>query len=886
MKILNKLTNKHLIMNKRRTIVTIIGIILSTALMCGIGLLISTFREYSIRDTIKYSGDYFAKLNNFPIDKIDDIKNNKDISSYYIKDTEGYFVLSEDISKDYHYTNYGEIIFSDNNYLSTLKLKEGNYPKNKNEIVLTEKTSKYLKASVGDIITLNVGNLELEGELLKIDGYIPVEARLINDQKYQYKVVGILYRDQLQNEIWHDQGYAFVSNTNDTLSNVYIKSKSPKKVFDITESIKKDIGSNLEINYNDSLLALYGVSKYNNVMDSMTALMIIILGLLSVGCTIVIYNSFAISVMERKKQFGLFASIGATKSQLRYTVFYEAFIVGLIGIILGIISSFIGIGAVVYIMNELLTDVFEGDLILSVYPLFFIMPIIFMVFVIFFSAYSPARKASKASPIEVIRGNTDIKINKRKIKTSKFIKRIFGIEGEIALKNIKRNKKKYRITIISLVTSIVLFISFSSILNLMFDLDNFATGTNYDIYFHYTKSENSNDEEYNLAYKHIKQIIKNKEVKDYLLELDTNYYFSKNDSSISYSDEFTEILEANYGNSEEENDWTKFYNNHRGINVIKLDDKSYNKLKKDNNIKEDSPLLLNKFEAIIYNEDNRKMSNGKIYKEKITSISLCDTSNMVDNNNFENINFDKIKCNKSSIDNIKMIDKIPLGFSDRSSIDGMFIFVNEEMFNDIYNSLYINEKEYISGYTHREEQKAYSLYLDVDGYDEIDEYISKIKEDDISDEYYYENISKNMKQVMNLVFVIKLLFYGFISLVTLIGVTSVFNTLNTSIQLRKKEFAMLRSMGLTPKGFNRMITFESVFFGIKSLFIGLPLSIGIVYLISLATDSISSNGFVFPFKSILIAIIAVFIIVLMTMNYATKKIKHDNILEAIREENI
>jgi len=174
MKILNKLTNKHLIMNKRRTIVTIIGIILSTALMCGIGLLISTFREYSIRDTIKYSGDYFAKLNNFPIDKIDDIKNNKDISSYYIKDTEGYFVLSEDISKDYHYTNYGEIIFSDNNYLSTLKLKEGNYPKNKNEIVLTEKTSKYLKASVGDIITLNVGNLELEGELLKIDGYIPV----------------------------------------------------------------------------------------------------------------------------------------------------------------------------------------------------------------------------------------------------------------------------------------------------------------------------------------------------------------------------------------------------------------------------------------------------------------------------------------------------------------------------------------------------------------------------------------------------------------------------------------------------------------------------------------------------------------------------------------
>ena len=88
-----------------------------------------------------------------------------------------------------------------------------------------------------------------------------------------------------------------------------------------------------------------------------------------------------------------------------------------------------------------------------------------MIVVIFISALIPSRRASKISPIEAIRQNDDIKINKKKVKTSKLIAKLFGVEGDIALKNIKRNKKKYRVTIVSLFISIVLFISFSSYMN-------------------------------------------------------------------------------------------------------------------------------------------------------------------------------------------------------------------------------------------------------------------------------------------------------------------------------------------------------------------------------------------------------------------------------------
>ncbi len=886
MKILNKLTNKHLTMNKKRTIVTIIGIMLSTALMCGIGLLISTFREYSIRETIEYNGDYFLKIENLSKEGIEEVKNDKRISSYYINTSKGYFILKEDIGEDYHYTNYVSLKSSDDTYLSTLKLKEGRYPKNDKEVILTEKTASYLNVKVGDTISVNVGNLSLDGETLEVDEYIPTDATLIDFQMQSYKVVGIILKDEIFYEQWYEQGYAFTYHNNDVAS-VYIKSKSPKKIFTIADDLKNKFSDqDLKMSYNDSLLALYGASKYGNIMNSMVGLMAIVLGLISVGCIIVIYNSFAISVMERKKQFGLFASIGTSSSQLKYTVFYEAFIVGTIGIILGIIASFIGIGTVIYIMNKLIGDIFAGGLKLSVYPIFLILPIVFMIFVVIFSAYSPARKASKSSPIEAIRGNDDIKINKRKIKTSKLTKKIFGIEGEIALKNIKRNKKKYRITIISLVTSIVLFISFTSILDKIINIDSFVSGINYDVVFTYYENEEASEDSYSLATQRVKQIIANDEVKEYILETDSTIYYTKKENKIAFRDDFQEFLNNEYGTNEEETEWDKFYRDYRTINVIKLDDASYDKLKRENHIAEDRPLLLNRYEGISYQDNSRKMNSGTIYKEKIDSISLCDTSNIIQNGNYETTYFDTISCGEASISNIQMIDEIPLGYSERSYLDSMTIFVNEKLYKEIYNSLYKNQKEVISGYMHNENARYYNLYLEVEEYSSIDEYITKIVDSDNLSEYYYSNVLKDMKQVMNLVFVVKLLFYGFVSLVTLIGVTSVFNTLNTSIQLRKKEFAVLRSMGLTPMGLNKMIIFESVFFGVKSLLIGIPISLIFVYLISLTTSSISATGFVIPYIPIFIATLCVFIIVLLTMRYATSKIRHDNILDAIREENI
>ena len=469
MNILNNLTIKHLKSNKKRTVVTIIGIILSTALMVGIGLLFSTVRDNSLKMVIENNGDHHIAID-VPKDKLDFVAKNESILKYKYKSSLG-FALFEGITNEYK--PYIQVYSASDEYLADLKLIEGNLPTNSNEIVISNhlRTNGEVEINVGDKITLDIGErVSNDGVLLEDTPYAyervcdtngvctfhNTEEHLINTKSYEYTVVGIVERDILED--YSSTGYsAFTVDADTDDLKVYVTFKDATKTYQNTDNLVSSLGYDKtiyddviycdEVTYNDSLLGFYGVTNYSNLVDALASLIVIILALVSIACIIVIYNSFAISVMERKKQFGLFSSIGATRKQLKYTVFFEAFIVGIIGIPLGVLSAYLGIGIVLKIVNYLLPNVFDFPLALVTYPLFIVIPILFMIITIIISAYLPAKSASKVSPIEAIRLNDDIKIKSKKLKTPKIINKLFGVEGEIAYKNMKRNKKKYRITI-------------------------------------------------------------------------------------------------------------------------------------------------------------------------------------------------------------------------------------------------------------------------------------------------------------------------------------------------------------------------------------------------------------------------------------------------------
>lgn len=848
MSILNDLTIKNLKLNKKRTIVTIVGIILSTALMVGIGLLFSSFQDYMIRETISYNGKYEAEYGDVSLDKLNSI-DKKDFSYFYQKP-----IGFSKFDSANEYKPYIYISSVDKEYFNELHLISGRFAENDSELVISNHINTNGGASykIGDIITLKYGERVVEGvNTLANNEYYEEETLNIVGEK-TYTIVGIVERSNFED--YSASGYSTFTldmNDKDGTANVFVMFNNKKKIIKQSEDLAKKLGYNNAISYNSTLLALYGESTYGNIMKSMITMIVIMLSLVSIGCIVVIYNSFAISVMERKKEFGLLSSIGATKKQLSYTIFFEALIEGTIGIILGIGGAYIGIGTVILIINNLIGDILVLKLNLVTNIMFIIIPVIFMILVIFISALVPSRRAAKVSPIEAIRQNDDIKINKKKIKTGKLVNKLFGIEGEIALKNIKRNKKKYRVTIVSLFISIVLFISFSSYMNYTIDTASSVMGeVPYDYQISYFGDDNDID-----ALDKISEIIKSNDVKEYVSYSASNLSIIGN---YTYSDEYLDFYKSAYGD-----DGIKALTNlkYQYISIYILDDISYNKYKELIGLDKDSVILLNKFKGVSYGNNKRVNYDIPVINNGDINIKIC---NFDDND--EDVDTTKY-CNKK-IDNIFITNKSFDLIEEFSYMSDFKLIVNKKLYDNISDSG-----------THYTQYNIIS-----DNTDNIDKLT---KELDKYDNVNYTNVKESMKQANNMILVVKILMYGFIGLITLIGVTSVFNTISTSMALRKREFAVLRSIGLTRKGFNKILFFESLFFGLKSLIYAIPVSLGVTIIIHYAlADMMSINSIVIPWKAIIISIVSVFVIVLLTMMYSTSKIKKHNIIEQIREENI
>ncbi len=862
MKLLSKITLKNLFLNKKRTIVSIIGILLSTSLMVGIGLLFSSFQKLMIREVSSYAGSYHVLYKDVDASKLKLI-NDKSVS-YAYEEALGFSKIdSKNKYKPYLYINA-----VNSNYFNELELVEGRFAQNDNEIVLSTHllTNGGVDYKIGDEITLAYGKRYiLDTELTSKNGFEEDESLEIIGSK-TYKVVGKVSRSNF--ESYDSAGYyAFTLNKNPHKVNVYITFDNPKKIMKKASSLATtlEITDNY-IDYNDELLAIYGQSKYYNYQTTMIEMMAIMLSLVAVGSIIVIYNSYAISFMERKRSLGLLSSIGATHKELGFTCLFEALVTGILGITLGVIASFIGIGILLKVVNYLLSGILEYKLELVVNPIFILISIAFMVLVILISSLIPAFKASRIMPIEAIFLNDDIKIKAKKVKTHRFISKIFGVEGELALKNIKRNKKKYRITIISLFISIVLFISFSAYSNYTLNtVSQVTSDTSYDIVVDSYK-ESSNE-----SNSLITSLINNDDVTNY-----TRFRMAYIDilKENSYTDKYLNIKRKQISHlSEEEFKNTFLDNKYITALLIGIDNDSYQKYLKELGLKKEKAIVVNSYSTYIYENNNRKLEKVNILSQ-IKHLNYCKFDN-VDLNNVTDTNI-KEAC-KQEENNIYVTDKNYSYLDLLDSYEELKIIVNEDTFKKLYENYNSNYEDI------NYEDMAYTVLIQANKFtnlDKIGENINKLPTAS------YVNITQENQHTKNLILVIKILMYGFISLITLIGVTSVFNTIYTSITLRRREFAILRSIGLDKKGFNKILFFESLFFGLKSLIYALPVSLGIVYLIHLSNSNVTTTEVLIPYKAIFIAIILVFVIILITMWYSTSQIKKDNIIDTIRDENI
>jgi putative ABC transport system permease protein len=160
-----------------------------------------------------------------------------------------------------------------------------------------------------------------------------------------------------------------------------------------------------------------------------------------------------------------------------------------------------------------------------------------------------------------------------------------------------------------------------------------------------------------------------------------------------------------------------------------------------------------------------------------------------------------------------------------------------------------------------------------------------IEQEGITTQYDLYNVNEIFEQNRNTIFVVNIFSYVFIAMISLIAIANVFNTISTNIKLRRRELAMLRSVGMTDREFNKMMIFECIFYGSRSLLLGIPIASILSWLIYQGmTKGGAEIAFYFPWGSLWISILGVFLIVVITMFYAIEKIKKENIIEALRDD--
>ena len=875
MNLLNKLTIKNLKLNKRRTIVTIIGIMLAVALINAVATMYFSGMASIIRAEKSTRGDYHTVFYNVPLNDIKTIQNNRNVENI----TKLKYLGTSKIRSNNPQAPYVSVVAAEKNNIDKLGmyLIKGRLPENENEIIITKYLNNIMNTnySIGDKLTMDIGDRYSKDNIkLKKSENLQDGEKILNTQKREFTIVGIVMEISesvnqpgeiadtvvtcLRKEDIKDNLDLFIrlnkeglkkpytaigdmlgidGNLYKEVQDDYATGRDATKSGELQEKFAKERKkAKYQFTSRRYLISLE-TDKRGTSFFRLKYVVAIAIGIIIFTSVFCIKNSFDISITEKNKQYGMLRSIGATKKQVRKNVLFEATILALIGIPLGIFLGYFASFILVKISNVFLKELIvteneiNFELVFDLNWMSAAISALLGMVTIYLSSLRIARKAAKVSPINSIRNSADIKIKAKKLKVPKIIKSIFKVGGEISYKNMKRNKKRYRVTIISIVLSIMVYISLTTFMQMMLKQIQLAVGNiDYDISCDIYKE---NDEEIKI----LNNIAKTTEgVTDYTL-LQTN--LGKYDKEF-LNKEIKQISES--------------YPENGTISIISVGDIEYNKYIKSlglnyNDVKDKAILI-----------DTISTATIDASKKPVREIRML---NLKENDKFD-VKDDKGE--KLTFEIGKITKKRPFATNEEMSIPYKILVLSDEY----YNKTFKDEKRYNAYYKIKDAKDASKIKT------QIEESLKDYKQKGIT------NAQETYNDGKHLITLVGIFLYGFIIIIILIGVTNIVNTITTSMELRKQEFAILRSVGMTNKEFNRMIRLETLFIGIKSLFFGIPLGTAIAY----GIYQVGKMPFEIPLKPILYSSIAVIVLIASIMQYSLIKIKKQNTIETIRNENI
>lgn len=873
MNVINRVTLAGLRKNRTRTIVTIIGVILSAAMITAVTTLIASLQSYMVDYTIASEGNWHAALQNGSADDLAALREMEGVEGVAVAQGGGYALLpgSKNEYKPYLYLlQYDQAAFA----TLPVSLISGRLPESADEVLITSHiaTEGGVNYRLGETLTLELGQrLAPDGRAMnQYDSYLSGEdntdpERFVPQETRTFTIVGLASRPAWSIEGFSSPGFTLYSPlAEEALSDgqitIYFRASNPRRIYQLTSRIERELVLNeySSIETNSELLRFMGISGNRNFLTALYGLGAILLGLIVVGSVSLINNSFSISTSEREKHFGLLASVGATARQLKRSVFFEALIIGGIGVPLGIGAGVAGIAVTLHSLEDEFAGILGGsvagrDLAFQlVVPLSALLIAALLALVtILISAYIPARRVGEISAMDAIRLTTETRLSARQVRTSRLTRKLFGFPGELALKNLKRSRRRYRSTVFSLFISVVLFISATAFSGYLRNgVSNVYENTNYDLSYYMVNAALAQIpvEPLRAQLIALPSVSSGSIVSPYYgsvklqpEQVDPDYYEGSGGAETGGEEgALTVSLRIHAVDSATFSDYAAGF----GLDAAELR-------------KPERPAAIVIDQQHFYSPAEGRYRNTSIFARPApTSLELT----LWDGGEAPTAVQMQVAA---------LADTAPQGVQPYAQHGEIFLVIDAQLATALWG-----------------EPNFTSIYLTADRPAQAEEEIREVLQTQglpISNLY---NMAEAGQTDRSLITIISVFSYGFIVLMSLITIANVFNTISTNVNLRRREFAMLKSVGMTERDFNRMLDYECIFYGLRALFLGLPVSVGVTLLIYRSVNAGVDMAFRLPLDGMLIATISVFLVVFISMKYSRNRVRRENILDALKNENL
>ena len=930
MNIMNRLTWKSMWENKTRTIVTVVGIVLSAAMFTAVTTMAFSFWSFLVESRVYDTGDYFLRYDYTSEEHLEELAEDKRVRQLGDLKILGYHSL--ELQKDGGFLNETVAIAAGDDAffnMVTVQLEEGRLPESSDELVINRNTYHYLQQSgkgceVGDTVTLELvpdHQKELsDGTVLPSKGAAFTKT---------YTIVGIaqLFTRLGDNQLAMSHLFTYADgNEGQALwHRAFVKTWIPNDA----NVMHREAHDGIYAEPNTGLLEFYGASQYTNYNNLIALIAGVFLMIIMVGSVSLIYNAFAISVAERTKQFGLLASVGATRKQLRRCIYFEALSLSGMGIPGGILLGYGGIAITMEMLKGMMNQwISNGGIILRAVPSVwaFLAAAVIALVTVLLSSWIPARRATRIAPIAAIRQNQDYKIPKRGIKGGKLAQKLWGLPGLLAKKYYTVSKRKYRSTVISITVSILLFISATGFVNIMHSAaDSSANVNNFDIRCVSNSMEQVDDlrvqdfVEQSALYQsgdYITVIPAEDQAKDYLKVFDSvSDAYIHMSRGVKYLDVlymedsvFMEYLEEHgidpepYLDSEDpvalvmrphievlmtdpdtgsltlhtyETDLVA-----QGVTDVEVYPQSLPDEVRDylrEQLGEYSYMMAPTEDLLVFAIAPYQQFTGGIATPPNYDTNSIRVVVVAEGNVFGYYLYDG---ETDSLVEEPLCTVPKTGEVPRFRLGAM---IDETMFG-LYESYRTDEQNVtvilpMSALERNEGMNLnLNLSLKINDYEAATAYLTE-------NQIPYDDLLATERQARDIILMVNVFSYGFIILITMISVANVFNTITTNIALRRRDFGMLRSVGMKSGEMYRMMGFECLSYGSRALLWGLPVGLLIDFGIQLIGSNVSNEAYAPPWGTIAITVASVFLIVFATTFYAVAKLRRDNPIDAIRMEN-